>query len=561
MYRNQLWEPPKVTITWAAKSAGGGECATCAYPPRFIDPSHAMLGSALESSTMPQVVNTNVASLNAQRNLNRSQGQLATSLLRISSGLRVNRAKDDAAGLAIPNRLTAQVRGVNQGARNAADAVSLAQTGEGALSEVTNNLQRMRELAIQSRNATNADADRESLDLEFQQLLSENDRIAEQTSFNGQKILDVTTGSAAFRVGANVGETISVDVSSSVQNNTVGNVAAQGLSFITSGPTSSGLNFAALTVDDVSLTGTDLTINGAAIGAATDAANGLGDGSATQIATALNGQLNATDVTASANVATLTITASNFGSALNFTDVIGTGDTLSFELQINGTSALTELEGASTIASQSDLITSIDGVAKTTGVVPTLQSNGDILLTAQDGRNIEFAEQISASTSGDADSVTGFLGNAITATGAVRAAVSTTAKGTVSLSSTRDIAIVDFGVDNFFAGSTTSVLTIDRSNVLSTTSTDAAVLRIDQALTDIDALRGTFGAVQSRFESTIRHSQTASENAGAANSRILDADFAQETANLTRAQILQQADVSILAQANTLPQSALALLQ
>ncbi|MFT5393166.1 MAG: flagellin [Gammaproteobacteria bacterium] len=510
---------------------------------------------------MPQVVNTNIASLNAQRNLNRSQGQLATSLQRISSGLRVNSAKDDAAGLAISNRLTAQVRGFNQGARNAADAVSLAQTGEGALSEVTNNLQRMRELAIQSRNATNTDADRQSLDLEFQQLLAENDRIAEQTSFNGRKILDGTMGSAAFQIGANVGETISVDVSSSVRNNAVGNVATQDLSFITSGPTSTGLNFAALTVDDISLTGTDLTINGAAIGAATDAANGLGDGSANQIATAINGQLNATGVTATANAATLTITAANFGSALNFTDVIGVDDTLSFELQINGTSALTEIEGASTIASQSDLITSINGVAKTTGVVATLQSNGDILLTAQDGRNIEFAEQISASTSGDADSVTGFLGNAITATGAVSAAVSTTAKGTVSLSSTRDIAIVDTGADNFFADSTTSASTIDQSNVLSTTSSDAAVLRIDQALTDIDALRGTFGAVQSRFESTIRNLQTASENASAANSRILDADFAQETANLTRAQILQQAGVSILAQANTLPQSALALLQ
>ena len=150
---------------------------------------------------MPQIVNTNVASLNAQRNLNRSQDMLSTSLERISSGLRVNSAKDDAAGLAISNRLQAQVRGFNQAARNAADAVSLAQTGEGSLAEVTNNLQRMREIAVQARNATNTVADRQSLDAEFQQLLAENDRIAQTTTFNGRNVLDGTLGSAVFQVG------------------------------------------------------------------------------------------------------------------------------------------------------------------------------------------------------------------------------------------------------------------------------------------------------------------------------------------------------------------------
>ena len=157
---------------------------------------------------MPQVINTNISSLTAQRNLDTSQSSLATSLQRLSSGLRINSAKDDAAGLAITDRFTTQIRGLNQAARNANDGVSLAQTGEGALAEITNNLQRIRELAVQSANATNNASDRAALDLEVQQRLAEIDRVSSTTSFNGTKILDGTFGTAAFQVGANVGETI-----------------------------------------------------------------------------------------------------------------------------------------------------------------------------------------------------------------------------------------------------------------------------------------------------------------------------------------------------------------
>ena len=174
---------------------------------------------------MAQVINTNIPSLTAQRNLNSSQNDVATALQRLSTGLRINSAKDDAAGLAISERFSTQIRGLNQAARNANDGISLAQTGEGALAEFTNNLQRIRELAVQSANATNSDSDRAALDLEVQQRLAELDRIARQTSFNGRNILDGTFGNAQFQVGANVGETIGLNLDSSVRTSDVGAVA------------------------------------------------------------------------------------------------------------------------------------------------------------------------------------------------------------------------------------------------------------------------------------------------------------------------------------------------
>src|SRR5690348_3440599 len=174
---------------------------------------------------MPQVINTNVASLNAQRNLNTSQSALAVSLQRMSSGLRINSAKDDAAGLAIAERFTTQIRGLTQAARNANDGISLSQTAEGALAEITNNLQRIRELAVQSANSTNSSSDRATLDQEVQQRLAEIDRIAAQTNFNGQKILDGSFGTAAFQVGANVGETINVALSTSMRSTQIGKTA------------------------------------------------------------------------------------------------------------------------------------------------------------------------------------------------------------------------------------------------------------------------------------------------------------------------------------------------
>ncbi|NCO15114.1 MAG: hypothetical protein GW898_12225, partial [Thiomicrospira sp.] len=174
---------------------------------------------------MASVINTNISSLTAQRNLMMSQASLATSMQRLSSGLRINSAKDDAAGLAISERFTTQIRGLNQAARNANDGISLSQTAEGALGEITSNLQRIRELAVQSANSTNSASDRLALDAEVQQRLAEIDRVSTQTSFNGQKILDGTFGNAAFQVGANVGDTISVNLSTSMRTTAIGQVA------------------------------------------------------------------------------------------------------------------------------------------------------------------------------------------------------------------------------------------------------------------------------------------------------------------------------------------------
>ena len=515
---------------------------------------------------MPQIVNTNIASLNAQRNLNRSQSELSISLQRISSGLRVNSARDDAAGLAIANRMTTQIRGFNQAARNAADAISLAQTGEGSLQEITNNLQRMRELAVQARNATNTDVDRQSLDSEFQQLLAEIDRVAQTTSFNGRKVLDGSLGTSVFQVGANVGDTISVDVSTSMRSNAIGNVATTALS-LANPVIAAAANLAGLTMDDVGFSAGSVDINGVTNQAATNDANGLGAGSAKSIADAINLDQDSHGVTATATAATATITNANFSSALTFNDSIVV-DTLVYTLRINDVNITTQTRGAETIATQSDLITDINAASKQTGVIATLQSNGDVLLTASDGRNIEVAEQLTGASE-VTDSVVGFFGNAIVAIGGATAAAGNTFKGGISLSATRDITLTDVADGSaFFTGiadggapNITNASTIAQANILSGDNADAAIRRLDQSLSEVDTFRGVFGAIQSRFESTIANLQAAAENASAARSRIIDADFAAETARLTRAQILQQAGVAILAQANALPQNALALLQ
>ena len=221
---------------------------------------------------MAQTINTNIASLNAQRNLNTSQNALNTSLQRLSSGLRINSAKDDAAGLAISERFTAQIRGLNQAARNANDGISLAQTGEGALGEVTNNLQRIRELAVQSANATNSSSDRAALDAEVQQLISEIDRVASQTNFNGVKLLDGSFSSQLFQVGANVGDTITL---SAVVNST-----ALGLGLDTGGAGTADFTGGAITAE---LAAGDLTINGTDVGVT--ATTG---GDAAEVAAAIN---------------------------------------------------------------------------------------------------------------------------------------------------------------------------------------------------------------------------------------------------------------------------------
>src|SRR5689334_12274633 len=324
---------------------------------------------------MPQVINTNVASLNAQRNLATSQGQLATALQRLSSGLRINSAKDDAAGLAISERFTTQIRGLNQAVRNANDGISLSQTAEGALGETGNALQRIRELAIQSANSTNSASDRAALNAEAAQLLSEVQRIAQTTQFNGQNILDGTFSSAQFQVGANANQTISFGIQGATTN-LLGAYQA----------TSTAVTSSAFD-------GAGFTINGVEIGvsAATSAAGVTAD-SATAKATAINSKSNLTGVTATA-------ANSVTGAAPTARSSLSNG-----ALIINGVSVGAIAKDTSAVTQGRNAATAINAVSNQTGVTATADaSTGALTLSTADGRNIALTS--SAATAAGADAI------------------------------------------------------------------------------------------------------------------------------------------------------------
>ena len=482
---------------------------------------------------MPLVINSNIASLNAQRNLNTSQTALATALQRLSSGLRINSAKDDAAGLAISERMTAQIRGLNQAVRNANDGISLAQTAESALAELTNNLQRIRELAVQAANATNSASDRAALDQEVQQRIAEIERIATQTSFNGQKVLDGTFGTATFQVGANVGETISVNLSTGVRSTQIGQIAEKtGLEVTSSALTSGGLTIKV---------GNGSTYS---VGASTA---GSGAGQTADSAYAKAVAINA------AGIAGLTATASNSRTeSTAFSNVtLGNDGTQSYSLQVNGKTVYTNTTAgasitADTIVAQINLYTSETGVSASKDA-----STGKVTLSTTDGRNIEVIETITLGTGGSG------TGLDASVQGTLRGYITLSASENITLGGTQE-ADIGFSNDEVIAKDTTTISSV---NVLTVNAAQNAIKRVDSALTAVSNLRSTFGAIQNRFESTIANLQAVSENLSASRSRIMDADFAAETASLTRAQILQQAGVAMLAQANALPNTVLALLR
>lgn len=474
---------------------------------------------------MSLVINTNVMSLDAQKNLTTSANQLATSLQRLSSGLRINSAKDDAAGLAIADRFTSQINGLNQAARNANDGISLAQTGEGALQEVTNNLQRIRELSVQSLNPTNSASDRQAIDSEVQQLKSEIDRVAQTTNFNGVKLLDGTFTSQNFQVGANAGQTISVTSIASARTATLG----QTYSATVTGAAASA-----------ALTAGALQINGISVGAsATDGVSfASGTFSGIAIANAIN-SASISGVTATANATTVTGGSAPTAAAVT----LATND-----LVINGVS-ITGTVTAGT--SESDTIGLINGQSTLTGVT-AIDNGGKIKLSAADGRNIT----VTATATGT--SASGF------------ATATATTVGTVSLTSTNTTAasaginITAVGTSGFSVANTAASLnsgTVSNLSVATAAGANLALSTVDAALTTIDSTRAALGAYQNRFQSAINSIQTTSVNLTASRSRIQDADFAAETANLTRAQILQQAGTAMVAQANSAPQQVLSLLK
>jgi flagellin len=478
-------------------------------------------------------------SLNAQRNLGTSQSALSKSMQRLSSGLRINSAKDDAAGLAISDRMTSQIRGLNQAARNANDGISLAQTAEGALGETTNILQRMRELSVQSANDTNTSQDRDSLDAEFQQLKSEIDRIAGTTSFNNKVLLDGSF-SGTFQVGANANQSISVGIASAKSTSLGGNIYSQTLA-LTSGLDADGTDAAS---SFTGLGANELVVAGFNIGAAaTDGVSAAG-GTTSALATvsAINSMASTTGVSASATASTFTATGASYAGTLDNTNF----------LYINGQ----QVDGSYT--DQDSFIALVN--SKVTGVTASSVDATHVKFTASDGRNISIAAEGGAATD---------VGREIFSTTADIGAVGTevvVGRGGVSLSSTVDFSVNEAGAladaeITGESGTATATATYVSSLDIKTASKSAtAIQALDMALSDVDRSRGDLGAIQNRFESTIANLSNVSENLSAARSRILDADIAQETSAMTKNNILQQAGVSILAQANQAPQLALSLL-
>jgi flagellin len=513
---------------------------------------------------MAQTINTNIASLNAQRNLTTSQSELATSLQRLSSGLRINSAKDDAAGLSIASRFTTQIRGMNQAVRNANDGISLAQTAEGALSEVTANLQRIRELAVQAANATNSSSDRAALDQEVQQRLAEVDRIAQTTSFNGVKVLDGSFGTAAFQVGANVGETINVSLGTSMRNTQIGKTA----DYVGATAYSSASNVGQQSgsVSTSTLAAGELTIAVGTNQAVSIAASASYTGSHAQqagtSAYAKAGAINAAGIGGLTAIADTTVQA----TFVTTTSGVG-GATDSYSLSINGTAIFS---ATATVVDGATAATAINANSSATGVSASFDSvNGRMTLQAVDGRDIRV-QQTSGALGAANEGFTATTGTNNTVNDALdfstgaNAATDFTAKGSIRLTASEAITIggtapttAGFAAGGLALGNAA----LNTASVTTVANANTAISRIDAALTSVSTLRSTFGAIQNRFESTVTNLQTTSENLAASRSRVQDADFASETAALTKNQILQQAGVAMLAQANSLPQNVLALLR
>jgi len=474
---------------------------------------------------MPLVINTNIQSLNAQRNLSKTLMPLQTAMQRLSSGMRINSAKDDAAGLAIAVRMNSQMKGLTQAVRNANDAVSLVQTAEGAIDEMTNALQRIRELAVQSANASNTALDRGATDKEVQQLVAEVDRIATQTQFNNQTLLDGTLGSKAFQVGANAGQTISVALAQGLKAGQIGQIA----------------DSTATTATSAAIVGGDnIQINDNKIIATVAGGAGQTTSSAWSVANAINAS-GVSGVTATAVTGTTTSNVTNKGI-----DFAAEADV--YKLDINGVTVFNYTATAAFATeglTQQQLIDRINMYSSQTGVGAAL-SGMNIELTAADGRDIGVNVTVAGATAAfNADSTT---------------------HGFIELSSSDDIKITGDVSDKlgFGAGPTTitkDAQTLSNIDVKTVTGANNTMKRIDSALNVISNMRADLGAVLNRFQSTTANLSNVLENITAAHSRIMDADFAAETANITKAQILQQAGISVLAQANTLPQNVLTLLR
>lgn len=471
---------------------------------------------------MPQIINTNIASLNSQRSLNGSQNALNTALQRLSSGLRINSAKDDAAGLAISERMTSQIRGLNQAARNANDGISLAQTAEGALTEIGNNLQRIRELAVQSANATNSASDRAALQAEVAQLAAEIDRVATQTDFNGTKLLDGSFTAQAFQVGANAGQTVSIDQIANARSSSLGQYQGFSLQNESIGTANNTAASQSITIDGV--------------------AHSLGSiaNDAKDLANAIN----------SKNIAGMTATANETVRTAGTSAITASANGVS-TFELNGITI--NLTGTGDASSNRSLaMDAINSQSSVTGVRAVDTGTG-LELRAADGRNITVDNFVVGSNTDATLQDWGLDGNTIEGAKInLNYSAPAGVSGNVTFSGAFNLGPIAIGATGV------AVNAIDISTV---SGASDALASLDAALTTINSSRADLGAMQNRFGSVVTNLQTTSENLSASRSRIQDADFAAETAALTRAQILQQAGVAMLAQANALPNNVLSLLR
>ena len=523
---------------------------------------------------MASTINTNVQSLAAQTNLSKSQGSLAASMQRLSSGMRINSAKDDAAGLNISERMTSQLRGINQAGRNANDGISMAQTAEGALGAAGTILQRVRELAVQSSNSTNSASDRSALNAAVGQLTSELNRLAQTTQFNGHNLLDGSAGSSTFQVGANANQTITATTAnfstSKYGNNRMGSVVAGSVASnlakgdlvtgTTAGTTTSASNAPTalgLGTNGSKIAADSLTVNGSSGSATVTVA--LGD-SAKTVAANINAKTSGTGVSATAR------------TEIDATAFLAGG---SYSLDVLSDNATTAVNVSFTVGAANNAdglaagIAAFNDKASQTGVTAKLNDAGTgITLTNASGNDMQISNRsaaLSVVTIGAQLNIAGSAGVALPASSAyVTGALTVDSDKTFGITSTvtgLNTTKTGFftatagvaGASQLQAASTMDVSTVDAATRTLTT--------VDSALAAVNNQRASFGALQSRFETTISNLQSTSENLSASRSRIQDADFAMETANLSRSQILQQAGTAMVAQANQLPQGVMALLK
>lgn len=515
---------------------------------------------------MALTVNTNIASLNTQRNLANSSNALATSMQRLSTGSRINSAKDDAAGLQISNRLTSQINGLGVAVRNANDGISLAQTAEGAMQQSTNILQRMRDLALQSANGSNSDSERGALNAEVGQLKKELDRIADTTVFGGQKLLDGKFSDVNFQVGSNAYETIGFSIASAetkelthtykqsdvsftgfelaeTADKTVGALKDQTLTAKLDGQAYSvdvkkGDSAAVMLDRLTSATKGNLTGEAKTTSVITMSDAG---GSTTSVGMTLNGKTFSVEPGADANGFATNLKAaidSNFSKEIEAGDIEVTvdGDAVTFVDNTGGNFSL-KLDSITGDGSATDTASmTVQGYAFG-GVVGTDEAGGAVTVDAA-GETANVTGDISF----DTKALTAALYSSEIAGGITTSATDADGAGTVE--NTVDVI--------------KSVADVDISKV---SGAQDAVAILDAALQKIDNQRADLGAVQNRFENTIANLQNIGENVSAARGRIQDTDFAAETATLSKNQILQQAGTAILAQAKQLPQAVLSLLQ